>query len=139
MKILHGLEKIAQKPLNTLKPANLATLLLADLQDCVCYIYGDDGANPKTLLAALRLLPDTLNYLPLEQRLELIVAGPILRNDCVPLTYCLQGKEFSVTGRCSMIAKVCGVDLYLQSSYTGRIGDVARQRFAFDLKNIIKS
>jgi len=66
------------------------------------------------------------------------VSGPIIRNDCVPLTYRLQGKQFGVSGRCSLLPMVCGVDLYLQRSYTGVVGDIARQRFSFHLKPLLK-
>jgi hypothetical protein len=72
-----------------------------------------------------------------DQRIDLIVAGPILRNDCVPLIYRLQGEQFAISGRCSMIARVCGVDLYLQRSYTGVIGDIARQKFSIALKPLL--
>nr|WP_305888612.1 hypothetical protein [Methylomonas sp. SURF-2] len=121
-----------------LKPADLAGLLLADLNVCECRIYGCMGEDPEILLATLYLLPDTLNYDSFDQRLDFIVAGPILRNDCVPLTYRLQGRDFGISGRCSMIARVCGVDLYLQSSYTGVIGEVARQKFSIAIKPLLQ-
>ncbi len=144
MKEFHGVIRVAQldrnkRPLAQLKPADLAACLSEDLQACVCTIYGDDGQSQQAVLAKLFLLPETLYYHALEHRLELAVAGPILRNDCPPLTYRLQGKHFAVTGRCSMIPKVCGVDLYLQASYTGELGAVARQRFAFDVKKILQT
>lgn len=94
--------------------------------------------DPEILLATLYLLPDTLNYDSFDQRLDFIVAGPIVRNDCVPLTYRLQGHDFAISGRCSMIARVCGVDLYLQSSYTGVIGEVARQKFSIAIKPLLQ-
>ncbi|MCK9609099.1 MAG: hypothetical protein M0R33_21910 [Methylomonas sp.] len=139
MKQYHGLDKLCQSLQGWVKPRDLATALLADLQDCRCRIFGCIGEDDKILLATLHLLPDDLRYEMFDQRIDLIVAGPILRNDCVPLTYRLQGRAFAITGRCSMIAKVCGVDLYLQRSYTGVIGDIARQKFSIDINALLKS
>ncbi|MGR8929915.1 MAG: hypothetical protein ACU836_04680 [Gammaproteobacteria bacterium] len=138
MKQFHGLEKFRQTPSRIAKIADLANWLLNDLQQCQCQIYGCIGNDDKILLATLKLIPDSLNYECFDQRIDFIVAGPIVGNDCVPLTYRLQGEDFAITGRCSMIARVCGVDLYLQASYTGIIGDVARQKFSIAIKPLLK-
>ena len=138
MKQIHGLEKLCEslrKPVNT---AQIAQALLDDLQQCCCQIYGCIGDDERIVLAELRLLPETLNYEMFDQRIDFNVAGPILRDDCVPLTYCMNGEKFGVSGRCSMIARVCGVDLYLHNSYTGVVGDVARQRFSLALPGLVK-
>jgi len=138
MRQMHGLEKIRGSHPELLTAAKLAEILLDDLQDCRCLIYGSIGEDDKIVLAELELLPDTLSYERFDQRIDLCVSGPILRADCVPLTYRLQGQRFAVTGRCSMLAKVCGVDLYLQHSYTGIAGDIARQKFAIPVKPLLK-
>ena len=138
MKQFHGLDKLKLPHDGALKTNNLAELLSNDLQHCQCQIYGCIGDDDKILLATLDLLPDSLNYDAFDQRIDLIVTGPILRNDCVPLTYRLQGKNFAISGRCSMIARVCGVDLYLQASYTGIVGDIARQKFSVAIKPLLK-
>ena len=138
MRQINGLENIRQQHPDRLNAARFAELLLQDLQNCHCTIYGCIGQDQKILLAQLKLLPDSLNYDSFDQRIDLIVAGPILRADCVPLTYILQGGQFSLSGRCSRIAKVCGVDLYLQRSYTGQVGDVARQSFALPVNALLK-
>ncbi|OAI11400.1 hypothetical protein A1359_14750 [Methylomonas lenta] len=138
MKQFHGLDTLCQSRQGWLKPQDMASLLLKDLYDCQCQIFGCIEDNDKILLATLHLLPDDLSYEMFDQRIDLIVAGPILRNDCVPLTYRLQGKAFGISGRCSVIAKVCGVDLYLQRSYTCEIGDIARQKFSIDIKSLLK-
>jgi hypothetical protein len=116
----------------------LAALLLKDLQQCQCHIYGSLADDDNILIAGLSLLPDELHYEMFDQRIDFIVAGPILRNDCVPLTYRLQGKTFGISGRCSVIPKVCGVDLYLKRSYTRVIGDIARHKFSIDIKALLK-
>lgn len=138
MKQFHGLDTLCQSHRGWLKPQDLAALLQADLQACHCRIYGCIDDDPEILLATLALLPETLNYDSFDQRLDFIVAGPIVRNDCPPLTYRLQGNDFATTGRCSMIARVCGVDLYLQNSYTAVIGDVARQKFSIAIKPLLQ-
>lgn len=138
MKQFHGLDKLCSSQQGWLKPRDLASALLGDLQDCQCRIFGCIDDDDRILLATLILLPESLYYDAFDQRIDFIVAGPISRNDCVPLTYRLQARAFAITGRCSMIARVCGVDLYLQRSYTGVIGDIARQKFSIDIKALIK-
>lgn len=135
---MHGLEKLRRQQPGLLNAQKLAELLLADLRHCHCSIYGCIGDDERVLLAELDLLPDSLIYEMFDQRVDLIVAGPILRADCVPLTYRLQGEQFAISGRCSMIARVCGVDLYLQRSYTGVVGDIARQKFAIPVKSLLQ-
>jgi hypothetical protein len=108
------------------------------LQHCRCTIYGCIGDDDRIALAELDLLADSLEYEMFDQRIDFIVAGPILRADCVPLTYRLQGEQFAITGRCSMIYPVCGVDLYLQRNYTGMVGDIARQKFAISVKALLQ-
>ena len=139
MKQIHGLEKIKKQHPNSLNMPKLAEILLADLQQCYCRIYGCIADNDKILLAELNLLPDTLSYDRFDQRIDFCLSGAILRSDCVPLTYILQAESFAISGRCSMIPKVCGVDLYLQRSYTGVMGDIARQNFALHLKSLLNS
>jgi hypothetical protein len=138
MKQIHGLEKLCASVRRPVIASQLAQALLDDLQHCRCLIYGCIGDDEQVVLAELPLLPETLNYEMFDQRIDFNVAGPILRDDCVPLTYRLSGDKLSITGRCSMIARVCGVDLYLHGSYTGVVGDIARQRFSITLSALVK-
>jgi hypothetical protein len=138
MKQLHGLEKLRQKHAGTINTAKLAEILIDDLRYCECTIYGCIGDDDQIILAKLSLLPEALNYEMFDQRLDLNVEGRILRNDCVPLTYCLQGELFSMTGRCSIIARVCGVDLYMCNNYSEQIGDTVRQRFSLSIPALLK-
>lgn len=139
MKQFHGVSALCASRQGWLKSKDLASALLDDLQDCRCRIFGCIEEDAEILLATLLLLPDSLYYDAFDQRIDFTVAGPILRNDCVPLTYRLQGKLFAISGRCSMIARVCGVDLYLQRSYTGVVGDIARQKFSIDINALVKT
>lgn len=138
MKQLHGLHRLIAGHQGALTAQHLAQRLITDLQHCRCDIYGSLAGEDNTLLASLDLLEDSLNYDSFDQRIDLIVSGPIVRNDCVPLTYRLRGRDFAISGRCSMIGKVCGVDLYLQGSYTGVVGDIARHNFAIAVKPLLK-
>ena len=138
MKQIYGLQKIRRQHPERLSAAKLAEILLSDLQHCYCEIYGCIGEDDKIPLAKLGLLPESLQYEMFDQRIDLCVAGPILRADALPLTYRLQGRVFAITGRCSMISRVCGVDLYLQASYTGVVDDIARQKFSIAVPPLLK-
>jgi hypothetical protein len=138
MRRFDGLHSLRQSYSGLLQTRQLAELLMRDLANCECRIFGCIGDDEQVLLAVLALLPDSLYYDSFDQRIDLVLSGPILRNDCVPLTYRLQGTVFAVSGRCSMIARVCGVDLYLQRSYTGVVGDIARQKFSLDIKALLR-
>lgn len=133
MRQLFGLENLRRRQPGRLNAQKLAELLLADLRNCRCFIYGCIGDDDRIVLAELDLIADTLSYEMFDHRIDFVVAGSILRNDCLPLTYRLQGDQFAMIGRCSMIARVCGVDLYLQRSYTGIVGDIARQKFSIPI------
>ena len=136
MRQLHGLKALSKLHSARLTSKVLADLLMRDLQQCRCFIYGRLDETP-VLLTELVLQTDSLSYEMFDQRIELTVVGEIIRNNCVPLTYRLQGAQFSITGRCSMIPKVCGVDLYLNSSYSGIVGDVVHQKFKIYIKEAL--
>lgn len=137
MRKIHGLNELKQDYGARLNVAQLAAMLIEDLHSSFCDIYGALGNDDRVLLARLDLLPETLIYEAFDQRLDWSVSGVILRNDCVPLTYRMQGRQLAITGRCSVIARVCGVDLYLHNSYTCVTGDVARQRFSLAVKPLL--
>jgi hypothetical protein len=137
MRQIHGLENIRQYHPERLNAAKLAEILLDDLQNCRCVIYGCCGDDDKIVLAELSLLPETLVYEMFDKRIDFVVAGPILCAETVPLTYALHGKQITLTGRCSMLSKVCGVDLYLLASYTGVVGDIARQKFSIGVNALL--
>jgi hypothetical protein len=137
MKHYHGLESLRQPDQDRDTVHQFAQRLLSALHDCRCQIYGCIADDDRILLAELQLEPDTLHYDQFDQRIDCRVSGPIRRADCVPLTYHLFGNGFGISGRCSMIAKVCGVDLYLQRSYTGIVGDIAAQKFSIAVKPLL--
>jgi len=134
-----GLEILTRGQRGQVSEKILSKLLLKDLEQCCCRIFGENSADEAVLLAELKLLPETLTYEMFDQRIELIVVGDIINNQYVPLTYQVQGKEYSFHGRCSVIPKVCGVDLYLSKTYTEVLGGSVRQRFFVSVKKLLKS
>lgn len=136
MKQFHGVKALFNKQ-TPLSYHGLAAGLLTDLQDCHLFIYGNPDGTGSVQLAGLKLLPESLNYDSFDQRIDFTLQGKINRNDCVPLTYRLQGQQFSITGRCSMIGRVCGVDLYLSKTYSGLIGESVQQRISLPLKPLL--
>ena len=137
MKTIKGLEKICQPQIKRLTIDKLAQLAVADLADCYCLIYGENKQEQAVLLAKLDLLTESIYYDQFDKRIDLCVAGKIINTEHVPLHYCLQGQQLAIMGRCSMLPKICGVDLYLQASYTGVVGDIARQNFSIPIKPLL--
>jgi len=133
-----GLEELIQHESRSLTATVLSQLLLDDLHDCCCKIYGKTTADAPVLLAVLNISPDSLYYDKFDQRIDFSVSGNIINTEYVPLIYRVEGQAFSLNGRCSMIRRVCGVDLYLNSTYTGRLGGTVRQNFSVSVKKLLK-
>jgi len=134
-----GLEALVCGYTGKLTVSALSGLLLEDLKSCYCLISGNSENEQPVLLADLKIIPDSLNYDMFDQRIEFTVAGEILSDQFVPLIYTVQGDIFSFYGRCSTIAQVCGVDLYLSASYTGKKTDSVRQNFSVSVKRLFKT
>lgn len=116
----------------------LSKLLLDDLANVSCKIFGKTTDEVPVLLAELNIIPDSLSYEMFDQRIDFTVSGEIANIQYVPLTYRVAGEKYSFHGRCSTIPKVCGVDLYLSKTYTERQGDIARQHFSVSIKKLLK-
>jgi len=137
MREIQGVAELVNDNRQRLSYQKLAERLLEDMQHSHFLIFGKQNDNT-VVLADLPLAEDALVYDAWDKRLDLMFNGVIQRDDCVPLTYRLQGQSLSVSGRCSMIPKVCGVDLYLSHSYSGREGDRVYQKFAIKLVDVMK-
>lgn len=133
-----GLELLIQDQKQLITVKLLSSLLLDDLNDCRCSIYGKNKNEEPVLLAMLEIIAETLSYEMFDQRIDFIVTGEILNDQYVPLTYKVEGEKFGFYGRCSTVPKVCGVDLYLSQSYTERVGDIVRQNFKLSVKQLVK-
>ncbi|MCK5831098.1 MAG: hypothetical protein KAH20_12450 [Methylococcales bacterium] len=134
-----GLDAVTQDYNGRLTVNILASLLLDDLRDCQCSVFGEVESEKTILLATLHIVPESLEYESYSQRIEFIVKGEIINNDSPPLTYKVEGDKYSFYGRCSTVFKVCGVDLYLSRSYTEQVGDRAQQKFTILVKKLMKS
>ncbi len=133
-----GIESLIQHQNRLLSASVLSQLLLEDLQHCSCRIYGKTTQEVPVLLAELNLITDSLYYDKFDQRIDFTLTGDIINTEFVPLIYSVDGQCFSLKGRCSMIRRVCGVDLYLNSSYTAKLGDRVRQSFSISVKDLLK-
>ena len=89
-------------------------------------------------LPKLHVLLESIYYDMFDQRIDFVVSGVILNDQFPALTYDVQGVNVGFYGRCSTIARVCGVDLYLNHSYTSKQGDVARQGFSISVARLYK-
>lgn len=131
MRQIHGLTQLSDSQQSFLPIDKLAMLLMKDLTNCHCLIYGE---NQHQILARLDLVADSFFYDQFDKRIDLAVAGKIISTEHPPLTYCLSGLVFSITGRCSILPKVCGVDLYL--SHYDESNGLARQYFSISVKKL---
>jgi len=136
MREILGLELFLDANKGALKADTLAELMLQDLAQSHLQIYAEPLGEQQTVLADLTLLNDEINYDSFAKRLEMVFIGSVL-NDAIPLTYSIKGKQLLVTGRCSVIPKVCGVDLYF-SHYLREKNSQARQKFIFSMPDLLK-
>ena len=134
-----GLNALKKNHIGGVTTTILSELLLNDLENCLCSIFGKTKEEIPVLLAELKIIPESLYYEMFDQRIDFEVSGEIINHQYVPLTYIVQGDNYSFNGRCSTTPKVCGVDLYLSNSYTEQTGDKARQKFSISVKKLVKT
>ena len=137
MKQIDGLERLFHRESRNPGNAAAADLLLRDLRHCRCLIFGQEQ-DEAVLLAELPLQQGSMQYEAFDQRIDMVFEGEIVRDDCVPLTYCLKGESLSIGGRCSLLPQVCGVDWYLGQGYSGKAGDGARLKYHIKLKDVLR-
>ena len=133
-----GLKSLTRQQRGQVSAKTLSKLLLDDLEQCCCKIFGKTTSEELVLLAELKLVEGSLYYEMFDQRIELVVEGEIINDRYVPLIYQVEGEHYNFHGRCSVIPKVCGVDLYLSKTYTEKLGDRVRQRFFVSVKQLLK-
>jgi len=121
--------------------AQLADLLVEDLKQSSCLIYGKAEDEQLVLLAELKVQLDSIKLHNgfFKQHIEFVVAGKIINDQYPALTYCVDGAVSRFYGRCSMIPQVCGVDLYLDKSYTGKQGDWVQQKLTVPVGTLYRS
>ena len=118
-----------------------ADLIMNDLKQSSCMIYGENADEELVLLAELQTQLDTIKLYSglFQQRIELVVEGKITNDQYPAITYSVNGATLRFYGRCSTIPQVCGVDLYLDKSYTGEVGDYVKQKFTIPVSKLYRS
>jgi hypothetical protein len=121
--------------------AEFADLLVDDLNQSSCLIFGETTDEQPILLAELKTQVDSIKLYSglFHQRIEFVVEGEIINDQYPALTYSVNGATFRFYGRCSTIPQVCGVDLYLDKSYTGKVGDCVKQKFTIPVNKLFNS
>ena len=119
----------------------LADLLVDDLKQSSCLIFGETTDEQPILLAELIAQEDSIKvYSELfHLHIEFVVEGEIINDQYPALTYTVNGATFRFYGRCSTIPQVCGVDLYLDKSYTGKAGDCVKQKFTIPVNKLFRA
>lgn len=117
-----------------------ADLLMNDLKQSSCMIYGENADEELVLLAELKTQLDTIKLYSglFQQRIEFVVEGKITNDQYPAITYSINSATFRFYGRCSTIPQVCGVDLYLDKSYTGKVGDYVKQKFIIPVSKLYR-
>jgi len=119
----------------------LADLLVDDLKQSSCLIFGETSDEQSILLAELIAQKDSIKVCSglFHLHIEFVVEGKIINDQYPALTYTVNGATFRFYGRCSTIPQVCGVDLYLDKSYTGKMGDSVKQKFTIPINKLFKA
>jgi len=73
------------------------------------------------------------------QRIEFVVEGKIINDQYPAITYTVNAATFRFYGRCSTIPQICGVDLYLDKSYTEKTGDPVIQKFRIPVHKLYRA
>lgn len=118
-----------------------AELLIDDLKESCCLIFGETIDEQSVLLAELKIQADSI-YLQngmFNQYIEFVVEGEILSDQYPPITYSVNGNTFRFYGRCSTIPQICGVDLYLHKSYTKAQGDWVIQKLTIPVNKLFRA
>ena len=118
-----------------------ADLLVDDLRQSSCFVFGETKDEQPVLLAELKTQVDSIKLDSglFHLAIEFVVEGDIVNNQYPALTYSVNGATFRFYGRCSTIPQVCGVDLYLDKSYTENVGDRVKQKFTIPVNKLFKS
>jgi len=118
----------------------LTDLLMDDLKEASCSIFGETVDEQAVFLAELKIKMDSLNLYHgmFHQHIEFVVEGAIINEQYPALTYTVKGDTLLFFGRCSTIPQICGVDLYLDKSYTEKKGDYVKQKFTIPVNKLFK-
>ncbi len=141
MRKYKNLELIVKQHNDALNIELFSNLLMDDLKQSCCLIFGETIDEEFVLLAELKIQRDSLFLSTgmFHQRIEFVVEGEIVNDQYPPLTYRVNGSNFLFYGRCSTIPQICGVYLYLDKSYTEKVGDCVKQKFTIPVNKLFRS
>ncbi len=141
MRKYKNLEQLVQCHFGDVNKTVFANLLVEDLKQSCCLIFGQTADEQAVVLAELKTQVDSLKIDSgmFHQRIEFVVEGEIVNDQYPPLTYSVNAGTFQFYGRCSTIPQICGVDLYLDKSYTEKTGDYVKQKFTIPVSRLFKS
>jgi hypothetical protein len=141
MRKYQGIEGLLNDFNGDLNKNSFAALIMDDLLQANCNIFGETIDDELVLLAELKFQQDSLvqSFGIFNQTIEFVVTGKIINNKYPALTYRVDMGTFQFYGRCSTIAQICGVDLYLDKSYTEKVGDSVSQKFSISVNPLFKT
>ena len=141
MRKYQNLEQLVKCHNGIVNKTEFANLLVDDLKQSCCLIFGKTADEQPVLLAELKTQVDSIKFYSgmFSQRIEFVVEGEIANDQYPPLTYSVNAGISRFYGRCSTIPQICGVDLYLDKSYTEKVGDRVKQKFTIPVYKLFKS
>ncbi len=141
MRKYKNLDLLLKQHGNDVNKMQFADLLINDLKQACCLIFGETKDEQAVLLAELKIQADSLDIHTglFQHQIEFVVEGEIVNDQYPALTYRVHGNTVEFYGRCSTIPQVCGVDLYLHKSYTAKAGDMAIQKFTIPVSKLFRS
>ena len=141
MRKYKNLEQLLKAYDSMISKQQFAILLAEDLKQACCQVFGETIDEELVLLAELKTEKDSISCSSglFQQYIEFFVVGKITSNQYPAIKYRVDTGTFQFFGRCSTIPQVCGVDLYLDKSYTEKVGDTVRQKLSVPVNQLYKS
>ena len=141
MRKYKNLEQLLKAYDGMISKEQFTDLLTEDLKQACCHILGETIDEEAVLLAELKTQKESVSRSSglFQQYIEFIVIGKIISNQYPAINYHVDTGTFQFFGRCSTIPQVCGVDLYLDKSYTEKEGDSVRQKLSVPVNQLYKS
>jgi len=141
MRKYQNLELLLKNFNGELNKTVFAELLMQDLKQSHCQIFGETIDEELVLLADLKTQANSVCVKSglLQQSIEFVLVGEIINNQYPALTYRVDTGTFQFYGRCSTIPQICGVDLYLDKSYTEKVGDGVKQKLTVPINPLFKA
>lgn len=136
MRQLTGLESFFTQHQGSVTAEQVAQFMQEQFNHCQLVVYAEPLSEQKTVLARLDINKEMISYDAYAQRLEFVFIGTVDSEE-IPLTYTINGAMLNYFGRCSVLSKVCGVDLYF-SNYKRIAGSSVRQKITISIRDLVR-